>query len=229
VGLIFEPVPGDLRRVQRVWTAQCDDPTGFSSMAKATPMIAVARIAGQTTVHLRGPETKATPMVCSADTEFFGVELRPGAYFPAFPPAGLADLNDAVLPILDGGRILLDNRAWEIPTSQNADVFVERLERAGLLTFDPLVEEIQHGERVPGLSARMVQLRFRRAVGLSRRKLSSIERARAAARLLAAGLPISQVVATAGYYDQPQMTRAFRHLLGHTPGELATGRPFLTL
>jgi hypothetical protein len=55
-----------------------------------------------------------------------------------FPPAQLANLQDVVLPTLPDGRILLDNRAWEVPTPQNIDVFIDRLERAGLLVFDPL-------------------------------------------------------------------------------------------
>lgn len=229
MGLIFESVPGDVRLVQRVWTAACDGATTFSSLAKATPMIAFARSGGRTTVHLRGPETKATPMTCPADTEFFGVELRVGAYLPMFPPASLADLHDALLPTLPDSRILLDNQAWEMPTPQNADVFVNRLERAGLLIFDRLVEEVQHGERLRTTSERIAQIRFRRAVGISRRKLLSIERARSAARLLMSGSSIADVVTAAGYYDQPQMTRTFRQLLGHTPGELVSDPPFLNL
>ncbi|PRX96584.1 helix-turn-helix domain-containing protein [Allonocardiopsis opalescens] len=166
-------------------------------------------------------------MTCPEDTEYFGVELRLGAYLPLFPPAGLADLNDAVLPTPSGDRILLDNRDWEMPTEQNVDVFVDRLVRAGLLFFDSLAEEIRHGERPRAMSERTAQLRFRRAVGISRRKLVSIEQARHAARLLAAGEPIADVVAGGGYYDQPQFARAMRWATGHTPGELRSGRPVL--
>src|SRR5688572_20554280 len=136
MGLSYEVVSGPTGRLERVWAASCDSPTDFSSLAKVTPMIAFARIAGTTTVHLRGPETKATTMTCSAGTEFFGTELRVGAYLRPFPPALLANLQDALLPTLPNGRVLLDNEAWEMPTPQNLDVFVERLERAGLLVFD---------------------------------------------------------------------------------------------
>jgi hypothetical protein len=74
-----------------------------------------------------------------------------------------------------------------MPTEQNVDVFVDRLVRAGLLLFDPLVDEIRHGERPRTLSERTTQIRFRRAVGISRRKLVSIEQAQQAAQHLAAG------------------------------------------
>ena len=77
------------------------------------------------------------------------------------------------------------------------------------------------------MSERTAQIRFRRAVGISRRKLVSIEQARHAAQLLAAGGSIADVVTAGGYYDQPQLARAMRWATGHTPGELRSGVPFL--
>lgn len=92
-------------------------------------------------MHLRGPATSASTLSCPSDAEYFGVDFRLGAYLPGCPPARLVNLQDEVLPILSDGRILFDGAAWEMPTPENVDVFVGRLERAGLLTFDPLVEE----------------------------------------------------------------------------------------
>jgi hypothetical protein len=229
MGLSYDVVSGPAGRLERVWAAVCDSPTDFSSLAKVTPMIAFARIAGTTTVHLRGPETKATTMSCPPDTEYFGAELRVGAYLRPFPPARLANLQDAMLPTLPDGRILLNNEAWEMPTPQNLDVFVVRLEHAGLLVFDPLVEELRHGGSVGNVPERTAQSRFVRAVGLSRRDLRVIERARHAAGLLQEGMSIADVVREAGYYDQPHMTRALRQLIGHTPAVVAGGGQFLAL
>lgn len=229
MGLVFSDVPGEVPLVRRVWSAGCDATTGFASAVKTSSMIAFSRGGDAIMVNLRGPETASTALTCHAGWEFFGVDLRLGAYLPMFPPAGLSNLNDARLPVLPSGRILLDNREWELPTEQNVDVFVERLARAGLLVFDPLVEAIRHGERPRGMSERAAQLRFHRAVGISHRKLVSIERARRAARLLAAGRSIGDVVTASGYYDQPQLTRAMRWATGHTPGELKSGIPFLAL
>jgi methylphosphotriester-DNA--protein-cysteine methyltransferase len=115
-----------------------------------------------------------------------------------------------------------------MPTPTNFAVFVDRLVRAGLLVVDPLVDDLRHGD-VRGLPTRTAQSRFVRAVGLSRRKLHVIERARRAARLLRAGTPIADVVFAAGYHDQPQLTRSLRELLGYTPGEVARGDMFLDL
>lgn len=229
MGLVFDEVAGDIPLVRRVWSASCDATTLFASAAKPASMIAFARSGDRMTVHVRGPETRGTSLTCPAGCEFFGVELRLGAHLPLYPPSGLADLHDALLPILPGERILLGNRAWELPTAQNVDVFVDRLVRAGLLIFDPLVDEIRHGERPRGMSERTAQSRFRRAVGISHRKLVSIEQAQRAARLLAAGGSIADAVTAGGYYDQPQLTRAMRWATGHTPGELRSGIPFLAL
>ena len=225
----LEVVSGPAGWLERIWAADCDSPTEFTSLAKVHPMIAFARVAGETTVHLRGPETRATRLSCPGDTEFFGADLRLGAYVRGFLPAQLANLQDAVLPRLADGRILLGNRAWEMPTPQNVDVFVDRLERADLLVFDPLVEELRHGGAVGRVPERTAQSRFVRAVGLPRRRLLAIERARHAAELLGAGGSIPDVVRDAGYHDQPHLTRALRQHIGHTPGDLTRGGQSLSL
>ena len=68
-----------------------------------------------------------------------------------------------------------------------------------------------------------------RAVGLSRRTLQVIARARHAARRLRAGAAVADVVCEAGYYDQPHLTRSLRRLIGHTPVDVARGGMFLDL
>jgi hypothetical protein len=229
MGLSNDVVSGATRSLKRIWAAQCDSPTDFSSIAKVNPGIAFTRLGGTTTVHLRGPETTATTLSCPRDAEYFGGEFRLGAYMRPFPPGQLANLHDVVLPTLPDGRILLDQRAWEMPTPQNIDVFMDRLQRAGLFVFDPVVAALRHGDAVRNVSERTAQSRFIRAVGLSRRNLQVIERARHAARLLRAGSSIPDVIHDAGYYDQPHLTRALRRLIGHTPAVLARGGQFLDL
>jgi len=228
VGVSRRIVSGPTGPLARVWAAECDSRTDFSSMASVHPGIGFVRVGGTTTVHLRGPATTASTLTCPPDSEYFGVDFRLGAYLPTFPPARLANLQDAVLPILVNGRILLGGQDWEMPTPQNVDVFVNRLERAGLLVVDPLVEDLLH-EDPRAMPERTAQSRFARAVGLSRRKLQVIERARRAARLLRAGAAIADVVFDAGYHDQPHLTRSLRELIGHTPGEVARADAFLDL
>jgi hypothetical protein len=229
VGLSIHVVNGPAGPLVRVWAAECDSPTDFSSLASVNPGIGFVRVGGITTVHLRGPATKASTLSCPRDAEYFGADFRLGAYLPMFPPSGLANLQDAVLPTLPDGRILLGGGAWEMPTPENVDVFIDRLGRAGLLVLDPLIDELVHGGAIRTMPARTAQTRFVRAVGLARRKLLVIERGRFAARLLRAGTAITDVVFDAGYHDQPHLTRSLRQLIGHTPAEVARGGVFLDL
>ena len=146
------------------------------------------------------------------------------------PPARLANLQDTLLPTLPDGRILLAERAWEMPTPPSVDVFIDQLQRISLLVVDPLIEELWFAVlTIRTVPERTAQSRLVRTVGLSRRKLQLIERARHAARLLRAGAAIADVVSGAGYYDQPHLTRALRQLIGYTPAELARGGMFLDL
>ncbi|PJJ71700.1 hypothetical protein CLV46_1253 [Diaminobutyricimonas aerilata] len=228
VSLIFNEAVVDEPMVQRVWWSTCEAEMVFSSSVKTSSMIAFARSPeGETSVHLRGPEQSSAPVGCDAGWDFFGVDLRMGTFWPRFPPMRLADRQDALLPTLPGNRIALDKVEWEMPTVQNVDVFVRRLADAGLLVFDPLIDDIRHGGRPRGMSERTAQIRFRGAVGLSRRKLGSIERARSAARLLIRGGSISDAVAVGGYYDHPQLVRAMRWATGQTPLELRAGKTYV--
>lgn len=219
--LVFEEVPGAPPLARRVWSARCEATSSIVSTAKASTTLSFARYQGAATAYVHGPETRATSLVCPEGWEFFGVELRPGAYLPHHLAQSLVDREDARLST-PSGRIELDGREWEMPTEQNVDVFVERLVRAGLLVFDPLVDEIGHGERPRSTSERTAQLRFRRAVGISRRAAASIDRARSTARFLAAGGSIADAIVVGGYYDQSQLTHAVRRATGHTPGRIGS-------
>ena len=229
MGIDNDVVSGPTGPLSRIWAATCDSPTGFSSLASVTPGFGFARIGGTTTVHVRGPMTAAAPLFCPADTEFFGADFRLGTHLPMFPRSRLTNGRDLLLPTLPDGRILLDGREWEMPTPQNVDVFVDRLARAGLLVVDPLVEDLRHGGAARGMPERTAQSRFLRAVGVSRRTVAVIERARYAARRLRGGASIADVVADAGYHDQPHLTRSLRAMIGHTPGEVARGGLFLDI
>src|SRR5262249_43436852 len=112
--------------------------------------------------------------------------------------------------------------SWELPTFDNADTFVERLVREGLLVREPVVEAAVQGQ-LPDLSLRSVQRRFLRATGLTYGTMFQIERARQAAALLESGVPILDTVDHAGYFDQPHLTRSLKRYWGQTPAEILRG------
>ena len=128
------------------------------------------------------------------------------------------DRRDLNLPQASRTSFWLHGAAWPFPEYDNAETFVDRLVREGLLVRDAVVDAVLHG-RTPALSPRSVQYRFLRATGLTRRKIQQIERARQAAVLLERGQPIPDVVYTAGYFDQSHLIRDFVAFSGISPAD----------
>lgn len=228
MAISVETMSGPQGRIERVWTSVCTSPTGFMSLASVHVGFAFTRYVGETIVSFRGPETRATAMEVPGEAEFFGVELRLGAFLRPFRPATLANQQDVTLPVGRNGRFELLGCSWELPTPENVDVFVARLERAGLLAYDPVVDDLW---RDPSgrLARRTSQERFRNAVGIPRRTALHIARARAAAVRLRAGASIAEVTHGEGYFDQAHLTRTTRQLLGFTPAELVRSDQLLDL
>ena len=180
---------------------------------------------GKTTFTVRGPETRSSIAPFPADAEWLGITFTLGTYMADFPPGGLVDRQDVNLPQATGKSFWLRGATWEFPTFDNADTFVNRLVREGLLVHDPLVDAVRQGHP-PALSKRAIQYRFLRATGLSQHTIHQIERARRAAELLADGMPILDTVHETGYFDQAHLTNGLRRFVGQTPAQIA--RPATT-
>lgn len=216
----FAERPSDSPFIETIWHTRSEHGGDFTSCASSYSEIVVARSAGQITVTVRGPETTTTPALAPADGEFLGIVLKLGTFLPTLLPKHLANRRDAALPVINQTAFWLENAAWEIPTFDNADTFVARLVRAGLLAHDPLVGAALHGDP-PALSPRALQYRFVRATGLSYKLIQQIERARQAVALLQRGIPISDTAYAVGYYDQSHLTNSVKRFLGQTPAQIA--------
>jgi methylphosphotriester-DNA--protein-cysteine methyltransferase len=123
------------------------------------------------------------------------------------------------LPGVTGRSFWLQGSAWEYPDFENAETFVTRLLRAGVLARDPAVGAALSGER-QALSRRSTQRHFLQATGITHGAYRRIERARYATTLLRRGVPILDTVHQAGYFDQAHLTRSLRRLIGETPARL---------
>ena len=84
---------------------------------------------------------------------------------PGLPVQQLVD-SGITLPEASASSFWLNGSAWELPTFDNADVFVDQLVRDGLLVRDPVVEAAIDGQ-VCEVSVRTVQRRVLRATGLT--------------------------------------------------------------
>ena len=215
----FEERLSDSPFVERIWRAQSERTGDFLSVAASWWEIVVSKYRGETTITVRGPETKVTPMqVTLLGGEFFGIIFKHGAFMPHFPVSDLVDGN-LDLPDASGKAFWLNGSAWQFPNYENADAFVQRLVRDHLLVCDPLIEPVLRGEPQE-LSPRSIQRRFVQATGLTQGSVRKIERARQATMLLQQGVSILDTVEQAGYSDQAHLTRALKYLIGKTPTQI---------
>lgn len=218
--LTFEDRPSDVPGVERIWRSRSERGDAFLSIAESRFEMAITRHQGRTFITLRGPETVATRADCPAGGDWLGIRFAHGTYMPALTPGEVRDRRDATLPDASARSFWLDGSAWGYPDFENADTFVARLFRRGLLVRDALVERALRDDVDPR-DIRTTQRRVLRATGLSQRAITQIERARRAALLLRAGMPILDVVHEAGYYDQAHLTRSLTHRIGQTPRQVA--------
>jgi hypothetical protein len=206
--------------VERIWTARNERADEFLSIAATSCELVVSRYRDRTFLTVRGPETRMTTLDCPPDGEWVAVRLKVGSFLPQFPPTSLRDRKDVTLPDASTRSFWLNGSAWEYPTFENADTFVARLLKQGLVVRDRTVDAAVRGE-LSAVSLRSAQRHFLRATGLTHARFRTIERARYATNLLREGASIADVVHLAGYFDQPHLTRSVKHLIGQTPSEIA--------
>jgi AraC-like DNA-binding protein len=214
----FEERPSDSPYVEMVWRTQSEGGGSFISSAASKMEMVVTKQKNRISFTVRGPETKASPAPIPDDAEFFGIVFKLGTFMPHLPATELVDTG-INLPGAANQSFWLQGSAWQFPTFDNADTFVNRLVRQGLLAHEPVVEAALQG-RLKDLSIRSVQRRFLRATGLTHTAVYQIERARQAAALLERGVPILDTVEQAGYADQPHLTRSLKRLIGQTPAQI---------
>jgi len=224
----FTDRPSDSPFIERVWWSHSERAGMFHSIAACHWNIVVTRLEGQTTLTVHGPETKATMAELPAQGEWFGIRFRLGTFMPLMRSYDLRDRNDLTLPNASSRSFWLQGAAWEFPGQENAEIFVRRLVRAGLVVMDRSVEGVLRGE--PGrVSTRTEQRRMVQVTGLTIGAIHQIERARQAALLLQRGRSLQDVTYEAGYYDQAHLTRSFQRFIGQTPGRVARGEGQLSL
>lgn len=204
--------------VERIWRGQTGEPGEFTSIAASHWELVVWQENGTSNIAIRGPETAATAVPVPADSASFGVIFKLGVMMPHLPVHQLVD-SQISLPQAVGESFWLHSSAWQFPTYENADTFVDRLVREGLLVHDPVVDAMLRGYP-QDLSIRTAQRRFLQATGITHNAVYQIERARQATLLLKSGLSILDTVDQAGYYDQPHLTRSLKRYIGQTPAQI---------
>lgn len=223
MSLEVESRASDSPYVERVWRSRGGDADRMMSIAIAHGELVVWERHGQVNVAVRGPESAAGPAPVPEDTTFFGIVFSLGTSMPHIPVSRLVD-GAAEIPGATRRSFWLKGSAWHLPGYDNAEWFVRRLVRQGVLARDPLVAEVCGGGS-PDASERTVQRRFVAATGLTRGAVRQIARARKAALLIQKGVPAGDVVHRLGYFDQPHLARSLTRYIGRTATQLSDPAP----
>ena len=221
--LVFDDRPSDSPFVERVWRCRSEGGGRFLSVASSHWEMVVTRVRGETTLTVRGPETKVTELDCPAEGEWIGIRFKLGTFMPKLPVIRLIDGQDVNLAQATARSFWLNASVWDYPDFENAETFVSRLFKSDLITSDSAVEGVLRAE-TQAQSQRSIQRHFLYATGMTQTTYRQIQRARYATNLLKAGVPIADVVYEAGYFDQPHLSRSLKRLIGQTPGNVAGRR-----
>jgi hypothetical protein len=208
--------------IERVWRSRSEDAGVFHSIAACHWEMVVTQLEGRLSLTVRGPETVASLADLPAHGEWLGIRFKLGTCMPLLPPGLLRDCNAVTLPGATNRSFWLNGSAVEYPGFGNAETFVKRLVRAGLIFADPAIDP-DSPVRPESLSTRTTERRFRKVTGLTHGAIRQIERARRATLLLREGVPLVEVAGAAGYYDQPHLTRSLKRFIGLTPAQIAEG------
>ncbi|WP_433291714.1 helix-turn-helix domain-containing protein [Pseudonocardia sp. CA-142604] len=218
MALESEDRPSDSLYISRVWRGRSSGVERMTSVATSNWELVVWQQHGRVHVGVRGPETAASVADVPDESESFGITFSHGTSMPHLPAARLVDAHlDS--PHVTAKAFVCRGDEWALPDFENAEQFVARLVREGVLVRDPLVDDVVAGEQ-PRIGARTVQRRVAAATGLTQGAIRQIERARQAAILLGEGAAPLDVVHRLGYYDQPHLSRSLTRFIGRTATQL---------
>ena len=123
---------------------------------------------------------------------------------------------------VEGAIVGLLSVSEDLRTHDAADVTVASLSRVVALVHERLADHLTIADlaRAAGCSPSTLDRRIRRVFGLSPQQLVLRTRIdHAAALLTTTDLPIADVAAESGFYDQAAFTRTFGRLTGETPAQ----------
>ncbi|HEX5994289.1 MAG TPA: helix-turn-helix domain-containing protein [Jiangellales bacterium] len=218
MALEIDDRPSDSPYIARVWRGRSSGVEHMMSVATSHWELVVWSHRGRVHVAARGPETIASVADVPDESESFGISFALGTSMPHLPVPGLVD-TQVESPHATAREFVLRGEHWSMPTFDNAEDFVGRLVREGVLARDPVVSAAVQDE-TPRVGVRSVQRRVAAATGLTQGAIRQIERARQAAVLLGEGVAALDVVHRLGYYDQPHLARSLKRFIGRTASQL---------
>jgi hypothetical protein len=147
------------------------------------------------------------------------ITFKPHSFMPLMPGEVMRD-EGVVLDKFGKGGFWIGTDVREIPTFENADVFVDRLVRDGIVANNELVASVVEGQP-KAMSERTMQRHFLRTTGLTYKHFTLVQRAQKAVSLLQMGRPAVDVALALGFADQAHMINSLKVIMGQTPREIA--------
>lgn len=216
---IFEGRISDSPYIEMVWRGRVEEDYSPVCPADSHWNLLFTHYQGKIRVSAEGATTQFVPKNQFEGAEFLVIKFKLGVFMPYLPAGNLLN-GDAVLPEAASHSFWMNGSAWQLPTFENVETFVEWMVREGLLAREPVVNAVLQDQPLD-VSSRTVRRRFLHSTGLTPTLIQQIERAKQAADLLGKGLPILDTVYEAGYADQPHLTRSLRRFFGQTPAQIA--------
>jgi hypothetical protein len=216
---IFEGRVSDSPYIEMIWRGRVERDYAPVCPADVRWNLLFTKYNGRVRVSVEGATTQFVSKTQSAGSEFLVIKFELGVFMPYLPAGNLLN-GDALLPEAASQSFWLNGLAWQFPDFDNAETFVDRLARQGLLVREPVVHAVLQNQPQT-MSSRTVRRRFLLATGLTPTAIQQIERAQRAAALLEKGVSILDATYQLGYADQPHLTRSLRRFVGQTPAQIA--------
>lgn len=220
LGLEIESRPSELPYIERVWRSRSDDVGRMTSIATTHWELVFWEHRGQVQAAVMGPEPAASLAPVPENASFFGISFALGTSMPHIPISRLVG-SSAEIPDVTRRSVWLKGSTWHPPDYDNAEAFVRRLVREGIVDRDPIVPAVLAGADLD-VSERTLQRRLVAATGLTRGAIRQIRRAREAAVLIQEGASAQDVVHRLGYFDQPHLARSLTRYIGRTATRLSS-------
>jgi hypothetical protein len=180
--------------------------------------IAILKRGDDVQVLRTGLTTRSVVYQHDAGDEILVISFKPSTFMPLMPGEIMRD-EGVMLEKFGGRNFWIGTDVREIPTFENADVFVERLVRDGIVENNDIVASVVEGHP-KAMSERTMQRHFLRTTGLTYKSFTLIERAQKAMSLLRMGRPAADVAFALGYADQAHLINSLKAIMGETPGQI---------
>jgi AraC-like DNA-binding protein len=185
------------------------------------------------TLLVAGPDTAPHPYLREPGARGSGLRFAPGA-LPALLGVPAVAVRDARVPLVElspalGRRAVARLEHGEPPAAVLTDLALalpgappDPGIRAAVTRLGDAASAAATADAL-GCTTRSLHRRCLASFGYGPAVLRRVLRFRRAVALLYAGRPPADVAATAGYADQPHLSREVRALAGLAPGQLASG------